>query len=167
MWPPRDQLQGVSWFIDSLSDSALYNYMASRGGYAPNADFQLMVSNDRSYPITVINMNVAKKECQAPLRGTLLYSADAGGDDIGSTGLGFNLDSSNTAAQLAPGPAVSSWTPDYLANHHVVLPAGASHIFDIRTVASDHACTFFYQVTVLDAHGRCRNAWGITASHSA
>jgi hypothetical protein len=126
---------------------AFANWAFSHGGYAPNTDTQLIVENNRSYPVRIIDMNVAKS-CGPPLTGTLLFSPNAGGDaDIR---LGFNLDSDNTEAYAATGWDATAWKPDYFANFTVSVNPGSQQVFNLRTVVSKFSCQFQFKMTVLD-----------------
>ena len=166
---PIDPGNNVIWiFADKLSlssnqlaplDRALAanqsvtpnDYLFGRGGYAPSADTQLILHNNRPYPIQVIDIQVIK-HCQAPLTGTLIYAPE--GDSEPSTGLGFNLDSSDNDAMLADGPNVRQWKPGYFTQYVVPINPGKQAVFNIRAVASRVACSFLYQVTVQDSKNK-------------
>ncbi|HET9967955.1 MAG TPA: hypothetical protein VFQ68_06930 [Streptosporangiaceae bacterium] len=88
----------------------LANYFYALGGYAINADTQLVLQNDSDQPVSILDMRVIKN-CGPPLYGTLFYAAGQANDfDVG---IGFNLDSTDTDAEFAKGWNTSSWEPDY------------------------------------------------------
>jgi hypothetical protein len=126
---------------------ALDNWAFSHGGYEPNTDTQLVLENNRSHPVRIIDMRVIKK-CGAPVAGTLLYSPDQGNDaDIR---LGFDLDSNDAEAYAAIGWYTSTWKPDYFANFTVSIGAGSQQVFNLRSVVTKFSCQFRYQITALD-----------------
>jgi hypothetical protein len=149
--PDNDQLDDISSLIKSpipASHSAFAEWFFSRGAYEiGGASTQLVVQNNRSYPIRIINMNVVKS-CEAPLTGTLFFAA--GGAVDATVGLGFNLDSPDTDAETARGTGPATWTPGYFNNYTISLEPGEQQVFDIYTATTRQACAYQLQVTVLD-----------------
>jgi hypothetical protein len=92
-------------------------------------------------------MNVIKN-CQPPLTGTLFFGA--GGAVDSTVGLGFNLDSTDTEAELAQGTDVSQWQPDYFTKYTISIQPGAQQVFDLWASTTKYACTYEYQAIVLD-----------------
>jgi hypothetical protein len=149
--PDRDQLNNISSLIESstfAARSAFAQWFFSRGAYQiGGASTQLVVENNRDYPIRIIDMNVVKS-CQPPLTGTLFFGS--GGAVDATVGLGFNLDSSDTDAETARGTGQATWTPGYFDNYTISLEPGEQQVFNIYTVTMSHACTYRLQLTVLD-----------------
>ena len=149
--PDRAQLNDISSLIESSTPaarSAFTDWFFSRGAYeVGGASTQLVVQNNRSYPIRIIDMNVVKS-CGPPLTGTLFFGA--GGAVDSTIGLGFNLDSSDTDAETARGTGSATWTPGYFDNYTISLDPGEQQVFDIYTVTTSHACAYRLQATVLD-----------------
>ena len=110
-------------------------------------DTQLVVRNNRNYPIRIIGINVVK-HCGPPLRGTSVSAA--GGAIERSVGLGFKLDSSDTDAEIARGLSPTEWQPHYFARYTVSIRPGAQQVFNIFAYTTKFACTFRYQATILD-----------------
>ncbi len=134
-------------YLASANNATFSQWFFARGAYPTAVDMQLVVQNDRSYPIRIIDMSVIK-HCQSPLRGTLYYSPSAGADD--DVRLGFNLNSPDTEAEAAKGWTLSHWRPNYFAGYTVSLKPGTQQVFDIRAVISDASCTFRIGTTLLD-----------------
>ena len=136
-------------FHTSITGMASYFY--SLGGYAINADTQLVLQNDSSQPVSILDMRVIKN-CGAPLNGTLFYSPNAGADD--DVRLGFNLDSADTDAESAKGWDPHAWKPDYFESKHISFRPGEQRVLNIRAITAKHACTFNYQATVLEGKAK-------------
>jgi hypothetical protein len=149
--PDREQLNDISSLIESSTPadrSAFAAWFFSRGAYEiGGASTQLVIQNNRSYPIRIIDMNVVKS-CGAPLTGTLFFGA--GGAVDSTVGLGFNLDSPDTDAEAARGTGPAAWTPGYFDNYTISLEPGEQQVFDIYTVTTNQACVYRLQATVLD-----------------
>jgi hypothetical protein len=123
------------------------NWFFAHGGFEPATDTQLVVQNNRSYLVRVIDMNVIKY-CGAPLSGTLFYNPNQGADQ--DIRLGFNLDSTDTEAEYAMGWGANGWKPDYFSNYTVSIKPGAQQVFNLRTAVTKHSCSFEYRLTILD-----------------
>jgi len=120
----------------------------SRGAFeSGGTSTQLVVQNNRSYPVRIIDMSVIK-DCQSPLEGTLFFGA--GGAVDPTVGLGFNLDSSDTEAERAQGFGVNYWQPDYFTHYTISIQPGAQQVFDLWAVTSKYSCSYEYEVTILD-----------------
>lgn len=149
--PSQFQLKYVNSLIrnpDSVPWPAFVQWFFSRGAYeSGGTSTQLVVQNNRSHPVRIIDMNVIK-QCRAPLTGTMFFGAGGAVDE--TVGLGFNLDSSDTEAEQAQGTGLASWKPDYFTRYTISIQPGAQQVFNLWTVTSRQACTFEYQVTVLD-----------------
>ena len=149
--PDHDQIDEISSLIQSLaptSRSALVHWFFAQGAFEiGGASTQIVVQNDRDYPVRIIDINVVKS-CGHPLGGTL-FSGSGGAVDR-TVGLGFNLDSTDTDAELAQGMGQSYWKPDYFARDTISLLPRGEQVFDIYTVTSSHACTYRLRATVLD-----------------
>jgi len=131
--------------LHSVTDRA--NYFYSMGGYAMNADTQLVLQNESSQPVSILDVRVVKK-CGPPLTGTLFDSPPQAGDwDVR---IGFNLDSADTDAESATGWNTNAWKPDYFENKYISFRPGQQQVLNIRAVTDSHACTFSYQATVLE-----------------
>jgi hypothetical protein len=130
--------------------TAIADYMYSLGGYEMGGvDTQLVVQNNQSVPLRVIDIGVIKS-CTAPLDGTLFYGPGQAGDP--GVKIGFNLDSTYSyALQITGNYIYGSYSyPYYFANYTVSINPGSQQVFDLFAQALDHACTFRYQVTVLE-----------------
>jgi hypothetical protein len=149
--PSREQLNYINSLIETPglgSRPAFTQWFYSHGAFeSGGTSTQLVVQNNRSYPVRIIDMNVVK-DCQAPLRGTMFFGA--GGAVDATVGLGFNLDSSDTEAELAQGTGVGQWQPDYFTKYTISIQPGAQQVFDLWAVTSKYACSYEYQATVLD-----------------
>jgi hypothetical protein len=149
--PDRNQLKYVNSLIESPgleSRPAFTQWFYSRDAYeAGGTSTQVVVQNNRPYPIRIIDMNVIKN-CQPPLTGTMFFGA--GGAVDPTVGLGFNLDSSDTEAELAQGTEVGQWRPDYFTRDTISIQPGEQQVFDLWAVTSKYACSYEYQATILD-----------------
>jgi hypothetical protein len=125
----------------------LANYFYALGGYAINADTQLVLQNDSSQPVSILDMRVIKN-CGSPLSGTLFDSPAQGSDD--DIRIGFNLDSADTDAESAKGWDTAFWRPDYFENKYISFAPGQQRILNIRAVTTKHACTFSYELVALE-----------------
>jgi hypothetical protein len=133
------------------------DWFFAHGGYEPSTDTQLVVQNNRSHLVRIIDMRVIKA-CTAPLGGTLFYAPDQGSD--AEIRLGFNLDSADTEAESAAGWDPGQWKPDYFANYTVSIQPGSQQVFNLRAVVREHSCTFKYQLTILDGSRKVRQIIG-------
>jgi hypothetical protein len=149
--PTQSQLNYVSSLIEAPglgSRPAFNQWFYSRGAFeAGGTSTQLVIQNNRPYPIRIIDMNVVK-DCQSPLNGTLFFGA--GGAEDSTIGLGFNLDSSDTEAEQAQGTSVEQWKPGYFVRFTISIQPGAQQVFDLWASTSKYACSYKYQATVLD-----------------
>jgi hypothetical protein len=149
--PNKNQLNYISSLIEAPglgSRPAFNQWFYSRGAYEPGGtSTQLVVQNNRPYPIRIIDMNVAKN-CRSPLAGTLFFGA--GGAEDATIGLGFNLDSSNTEAELAKGIGVNQWQPGYFTKYTISIQPGGQQVLDLWASTSKYACSYDYEATVLD-----------------
>jgi len=149
--PSVTQLSYVNSLIEApgfASRPAFNQWFYSHGAYeAGGTSTQLVVQNNRPYPIRIIDMNIVKS-CQSPLTGTLFFGA--GGAVDATVGLGFNLDSPDTEAELTQGTGPNQWKPDYFAKYTISIQPGAQQVFDIWALTSKHACSYEFQATVLD-----------------
>jgi hypothetical protein len=140
------------------SRPAFTQWFYSHGAFeAGGTSTQLVVQNNRSHPIRIIDMNVIKN-CQSPLTGTMFFGAGGAVDD--TVGLGFNLDSSDTDAERAQGTGVGQWQPDYFAKYTISIQPGEQQVFDLWAVTSKHACSYRYQATVLDGERKVNQVIG-------
>jgi hypothetical protein len=130
---------------DSMASFA--NYFYSLGGYAQNADTQLVLQNDSNQPVKILDLRVVKN-CQPPLTGTLIWGPNVGGD--GDVRIGFNLDLADTDAESATGWNTTAWKPNYFENYNISFGPGEQRVLNIRAVSSKLACTFRYRATVLE-----------------
>ena len=87
----KKQLNYINSLIEApglRSRPAFNQWFYSHGAYEPGGtSTQLVVQNNRPYPIRIIDMNVVKN-CRSPLTGTLFFGA--GGAQDATIGLGFN-----------------------------------------------------------------------------
>lgn len=125
----------------------LADYFFSLGGYAKNADTQLVLQNDSNEPVSILDLRVIKN-CGPPLTGTLFDAPPQGSDD--DVRLGFDLDSADTDAEAAEGWDTARWKPDYFESKYISFRPGEQRVLNIRAVTSRHACIFSYQATVLE-----------------
>ena len=131
--------------LHSVTDRA--NYFYSLGGYAMNADTQLVLQNDSNQPVSILDLRVIKK-CGPPLTGTLFDAPPQEGNwDVR---IGFNLDSADSDAESATGWDTGAWKPDYFEDKYISFRPGQQQVLNIRAVADRHACIFSYQATVLE-----------------
>jgi hypothetical protein len=91
-------------------------------------------------------MNVVKR-CTRPPTGTIVWTT--GGAEVQSIGLGFNLDSPDTSAEIAKGFS-PPWKHHYFSKYTISLQPGAQQVLSIFSYTTKAACTFRYQATVLD-----------------
>jgi hypothetical protein len=141
--------------LDSLvragSDAAMTRYVqwfSSRGGYKTGQiGSQVVLKNDRGYPIRIIGMNVAK-ECGPPIRGTVFMASGGAEDKV--VGLGFSLDSADTDAETAQGMGPEDWKPDYFSSYTISIGPGAQQVLNLFAFSGKGACAFRYQATILD-----------------
>ena len=151
--PNQAQLNYVSSLIEAPglgSRPAFNQWFYSRGAFeAGGTSTQLVIQNNRSYPIRIIDINVMK-DCRVPLTGTLFFGA--GGAIDATVGLGFNLDSSDTEAELARGTGVDQWKPHYFTQYTISIQPGAQQVFDLWTVTAKYACSYEFQATILDGN---------------
>jgi hypothetical protein len=143
----QGQINYLGSTIDHDNIAAYNQWFFERGAYATAVDMQLVLQNNRSHLVRILDMNLLKS-CQPPLTGTLFFSPDAGADD--SIRLGFNLNSPDTEAEAAAGWDISTWKPDYFDNDTVSIQPGAQQVFNVRAVVSNESCTFRIQATILD-----------------
>ena len=148
-FPDKIQLPPVQLaHLNSLqSVTARAGYFYSLGGYAMNADTQLVLQNDSNRPVSILDLRVIK-ECGPPLTGTLFTAPPQANDN--DVRIGFNLDSADTDAESATGWDASAWSPDYFENNYISFMPGQQQVLNIRAVADSHSCTFTYQATVLE-----------------
>lgn len=143
----QGQINYLGSTIDHDNIAAYDQWFFDRGAYATAVDMQLVLQNNRSHLVRILDMNVLKA-CQHPLTGTLFFSPDAGAD--ANIRLGFNLSSPDTEAEAATGWDTSTWKPDYFDNYTVSVQPGAQQVFNVRAVVSNESCTFRIQATILD-----------------
>lgn len=143
----------------SSSSNEVADYLYSLGGYqSGQTETQLVVQNNENVQLRVINIEVIKS-CSAPLDGTLFYAPGQASDP--SAKIAFNLDSRYPLAVGIPGnssipepPQYYNSTNPYFANYTVSIDPGAQQVFDLFTQVSSYACTFRYQLTVLDGEAK-------------
>ena len=144
----RAQLDHADNLLLAGQFDLLYDYLFGLGGYISSADTYFIVKNNRPSPIWIENIQIIDKNCQAPLTGTLINASDEASDQPRMQ-LGINLDSPDDNAMRAPGPDVRHWEPGYFS-YPVMIKPGATYQFNIRAEASDVACIFRYEATILD-----------------
>jgi hypothetical protein len=115
---PTKVVLGISQLnlLDSLvraeSNASMSRYVqwfSSMGGYKSTAvATRVVLENNHSYPIRIMDMNVVKK-CGPPLRGTVFIANGGAEDKI--VGLGFSLDSTDTDAETAQGVGPTATYP--------------------------------------------------------
>jgi len=149
--PNKEQLNYINSLIEAPglgSRPAFNQWFYSHGAYEPGGtSTQLVIQNNRPYPIRIIDMNVVKS-CRPPLAGTLFFGA--GGAQDATIGLGFNLDSPDTEAEQAKGIGVDQWQPDYFAKYTISIQPGGQQVLDLWASISKYACSYEYQATILD-----------------
>lgn len=145
----QSQLRHVnSIYFGDTTGTSFANYLFSLGGYAENvAITQLVVQNNQQAPIRILDIHVVKS-CHAPLTGTLFFNPSQGADE--SIYIGFNLDSADTDAKVAPAGNVTSSSPNYFTGKTVSIEPGAQQVFDLVARTSYHTCTFRYLATILN-----------------
>jgi hypothetical protein len=136
-----------SLFLHGPTSLPVANYFSSLGGYAIHSvETQVVMQNNRSYPIRIIDMHVIKS-CHAPATGTIFYAPGGAEDTI--IGLGFDLDSGDTGARIVRGMR-GIQTADYFDKYTISINPGAQQVFRFQASTSRYACTFRYQATILD-----------------
>ena len=155
--PSAGQLNYVNSLIEvpGLESGLAFNqWFYSHGAFeVGGTSTQLVVQNNRPYPIRLIDMSIVKS-CRPPLAGTLFLGAGGGVDK--TVGLGFDLDSPDTQAERAQGMGLNWWKPDYFAKYTVSIRPGAQQVFDLWTLTTKQACSYEFLATVLDG-SRKRN----------
>jgi hypothetical protein len=132
---------------DGPTSLPVAHYFSSLGGYAIHSiETLVVVQNNRSYPIRIIDMHVIKS-CRAPVTGTIFYAPGGAEDTI--IGLGFDLDSADTGARIVRGMR-GIQTADYFDKYTISIGPGAQQVFRFQASTSRYACTFRYQATILD-----------------
>jgi hypothetical protein len=128
------------------------DYLYGRGGYETNqVDTQLVVQNNQSVPLRIIDIGVVKT-CTSQLGGTLFY-APGQAEDPGVK-LGFDLDSPYPVARKVHGNYLSKSAPYYFADYTVTISPGAQQVFDLFAQARNQACSFRYRVTILEGDAK-------------
>ncbi len=149
--PSTGQLHYINTLIEApgLASRPAFNqwFYSHRAYEAGGSSTQLVVQNNRPHPIRIINMNVVKS-CRSDLTGTLFFGA--GGAVDATVGLGFDLDSTDTEAELAKGMGPNQWKPDYFAKYTILIEPGAQQVLDLWTTTTKQACSYEFQATVLD-----------------
>ncbi|MGP0027032.1 MAG: hypothetical protein ACLPKE_27295 [Streptosporangiaceae bacterium] len=131
--------------MDSLSgEDALGSWFIEHGAYSPNEILQLVLRNNRSYLVRILDIAVVKS-CGAPLNGTVFYSPAEGA--VGDLDLYFDLDSNDMNAQNDPENTNHS---DFFSNQTVTIDPGAEQVFKVWAATREHACSFFLQAEILD-----------------
>jgi hypothetical protein len=143
-----NQLADVnSLFLHDPTSLPVASYFSSLGGYAIHStETQVVVQNNRSYSIRIIDMHVIKS-CHAPVTGTIFYAPGGAEDTI--IGLGFDLDSADTGARIVRGMS-GIQAADYFDKYTISINPGAQQVFRFQASTSRYACTFRYQATILD-----------------
>jgi hypothetical protein len=130
--------------------SRYVQWFSSMGGYkSTGVATRVVLENDHSYPIRIMDMNVVKK-CGPPLRGTV-FMANGGAEDK-IVGLGFSLDSTDTDAEIAQGVGPTEWEPHYFASYTISIEPGAQQVLNLFSFTAKASCTFRYQATILDGN---------------
>jgi hypothetical protein len=122
------------------------------GADPPFTDTQLIVRNNRRYPVTISDIRVSAS-CQAPRDGAIFVGQNhIIYPDFAQSGqqLGVIVDSANPEARITNGWNVSQWTQEYVTGPLVTIQAGATYEFDIRAISLHYACTFEIVLTVVD-----------------
>jgi len=148
------QLPGVYNRITSTENSHP-SYLSSLGGYMESPiTNQLIVENNRTYPIRILQVD-AEKSCTTSLpRGTVVSFPPQGIDQI--TGLGFDLDSGPESGQIdATEVTIADNKPPafgslYFEKNTVSIPGGGQHVFSLTAATLSYSCMFRYVFTILD-----------------
>jgi hypothetical protein len=149
-----------SLFLHGPTSLPVANYFSSLGGYAIHSvETQVVMQNNRSYPIRIIDMHVIKS-CHAPATGTIFYAPGGAEDTI--IGLGFDLDSGDTGARIVRGMR-GIQTADYFDKYTISINPGAQQVFRFQASTSRYACTFRYQATILDGK---KQVYQLIGNHS-
>ena len=130
--------------MDTLSGAVtLGKWFTAHGAYAPNAMFQLVLKNERSYLVRILDVTTVK-DCKTPLKGTLFYSPAEGVDE--DANLYFDLDSANPQA-FDP---TASATTEYFADRTISIAPGGQQVFRVWAATREHACSFYLQFEIID-----------------
>jgi hypothetical protein len=142
-----DQLKTLNTYPPGMATQPVMNLLFSLGAYQTHPDTQLVLQNNRTQEIRILNMNIVKS-CQAPLAGTLIFSPNSGADPI--IQLGFNLDSTDTEAETVDASDnFNVQKPDYFTEHTVTIQPGAQQVFNIQTATSKQSCSFRFLLSLL------------------
>jgi hypothetical protein len=118
----------------------------ANGGVDPRLGItRVILEGNRSGTVEILGIR-ANARCQRPLDGTIFYSPTAGADPVAM--MGFNLDSSDLAAQKATGGVVSS--QPYFETTTISLAPGEHQVIDMVAVTHRHFCRYTYTLEVLD-----------------
>jgi hypothetical protein len=136
------QLDALNQF--ELSSSQYDNWFRSRGAVDPEvSEIKLVVVGNRPEPVAITGMSVTRR-CGPPLSSTLLYSPPAGAEML--VGVGFNLDSTDPAAQNYNNRLLSG---DYFGTHFISLHQGEIETFEITAFTKNY-CEFSLNLQTVD-----------------
>jgi hypothetical protein len=145
----------ITFETDGDQVAALNEEFFRLHGYAPVAHTQLVVANDGPASIEIPDIEV-QSSCRGPAKSTFVDitgltdgPSSANASDI-RLGYVLNQRSQDTQASTAQAANPSTWTPGYFDSHSVTIGPYGVQAFDIWVIPSDAACSFWYQVTVLD-----------------
>jgi hypothetical protein len=146
-----DELAGFYKQAESGKDT-LPEYLTSLGGYAASpTQTELIVKNNRPYPISIIDAHYADANCTPSLPVDTVFDGipQGGGDYL--SGLWFDLDSNQSAAKSADYQGPFSSSPFFFKNGQSI-PIGPTeeHTFYILADTGSKACMFHYVFTILD-----------------
>jgi hypothetical protein len=139
---PSSQLDALNQF--EAGTSQYDNWFRSKGAVDPDvSEIKLVVVGNRPEPVAITGMSVTRR-CSPPLSGTLFYSPPAGAEML--VGVGFNLDSTDPAAQNYDNGRLSG---DYFGTHFISLHQGEIETFEITAFTKNY-CEFSLNLQTVD-----------------
>jgi hypothetical protein len=129
----------VNYEISAGLTNSLNDFFFGLGGDEPAVHTELELKDVDSHSVQVDNIQVLA-DCQSPLNGTLVKvtGMPAGGSAPSGIRLDYQL-SRNSSYADSP----------YFTARSIPIKPGATQHFNIRIVASNAACNFWYKITIL------------------
>ena len=133
----------------SARPEGAYALPASLAPAALNSGFIEITVTGNAKGIVTVNNLLVRKQCTAPLTGTLFFSPSQGVN--GTIGLGFDLDSQIDYARHYGG--YGHWSGNFFEGDVVTLAPGETHTFTIFVSSVKSYCSFTLQMSVVTPGG--------------